>query len=58
MRKKSKKVDMNEIARIVTKLEGGKRVLNISDVKEALRCLKGVCQDHKVLIVTMKYLLS
>jgi hypothetical protein len=36
---------MNKVARAVTMIEGGKKILNIADVKETMRCLRDICND-------------
>lgn len=50
-------MNMNQITRAVTMLEGGKKNLNIADVKETLRCLRDVCDDSlAATLATFAYL--
>ena len=50
-------MNMNQVARAVTLLEGGKKILNIADVKETMRCLRDICNGSvAVRTATFAYL--
>jgi hypothetical protein len=52
-----KKLNMNDVAILVTKREGKKKPLSIAQVKEVLKCLRQVCcLDGGVNKVVKKYL--
>lgn len=40
-------MDMNQVAKAVTKLEGKKKSLPIGQVKEVLRCLRELCRSDR-----------
>lgn len=49
-------INMNEIAVAVTLAEGKKKSLSIAQVKEVLRCLRGLCQNGDVWSAVQNYL--
>ena len=40
-------MNMNDIAKEVARLEGGKKQLSIAQIKEVLRCLSDMAADNK-----------
>ncbi len=54
---KTKKLNINDVAILVTKREGKKKPLSIAQVKEVLKCLRQVCYlDSRAEVAVRKYL--